>query len=258
MNNMNLKILIATLALTGFGCSRSSSSGSSDPSTGVAATYVPVDSTVVQITNPTTTTTTAATNTVTFTPVSTAEMQYYAGHALYAPTNFKLTVNLTNDGTNRFYGGVAISYVDAGYQYSGSFESGSGTNPYLAGSNSNYLKQYAYNVWFNLNSKTVFSGFFQDTYGGVVLVIDSVTTAASNNSDGLAGTAVLGGSIWYRNFNPPYGSAPQGPMRNCWYISQGPYDCRSSAVIYKNALEPSDTYRKLGTFSGLSMSAAMK
>lgn len=253
---MNLKILIATLALTGFGCSRSSSSGSADPSTAVTA-YVPPDATVVPVTNPSTVTPPAATNSVAFTPVSVSEMQYYAGHSLYAPSNYKITLNLTNDGTNRYYGAVAISYTDAGYQYSGNFETGSGTNPYLAGSNSNYLKQYAYNVWFNLNSKTVFSGFFQDTYGGVVVVIDSVTTAAANNSDGLAGSAVLGGSIWYRNFQVPPGSAPQGPMRNCWYISQGPYDCRSSSVMYKNALEPSDTYRKLGTFSGLSMSAAM-
>lgn len=192
----------------------------------------------------------SGTNTATFVPVSFAEMNaYVATRPLNAPSDFKVAVDLTNDGTGRYHGTVRISYMDNGYRYEGVFQSGSGTNEKLPYSNSNGLKEYAYNIWFVNNNKYVFSGFFQDPYGAIVLVIDNVV-----NQGDAQGGGTVSGSIWYRNF--PYLMVEQGPKRKCWYITEGPYDCRSNPVIYKNAVEPTDRYRKLGTFSGLLKSKA--
>lgn len=250
-NAKMISVTILMMALAGVGCSNKSSSNEVplDPA-GVPA---PLPLPLPPPANPEPTPETGGSNTVPFVPVSFAEMNsYVATRPLNNPTNIKLTVDMTADSEGRYYGQVKIAYDDNGYRYEGVFDSGSGTNSYLQYSGNNGLKEYAYNVWFMHGGKAVFSGFFQDPYGGVVLVIDNYVT--QDLGDGQGGQVMVSGSVWYRNF--PYLQAPQGPERKCWYITQGPYDCRSNAVIYKNALEPSDSYTKLGTFSGLSLSKA--
>lgn len=253
MEKAKLMTAILVLALAGVGCSKKGSSNSSSDESGAVDTYVPP---VVLPPGGTGGSSSATgTNTVDFVPVSLEEMNnYVATHPLNAPSNFKLTVDLKADNEYRYSGSVKIAYDDAGSRYEGVFQSGSGVNSNLDYSNSNGLKEYVYNVWFNnqyTGGKTVFSGFFQDPYGGIVLVVDNVV----NQGDGQGGSYVSG-SIWYRNFANVL--APQGPERKCWYITKGPYDCRSTPVIYKTGIEPTDTYRKLGTFSGLLKSKAFR
>lgn len=253
MENTKLMTVVLVLALAGVGCSKKSSSNGSSDDPGVVDTYVPP--TVTPPGGSGGSDTTTGTNTVDFVPVSLEEMNsYVATHPLNGPTNIKLTVDLKADSEYRYYGSVKLSYDDAGSRYEGVFNSGSGVNSHLDYSGSNGLKEYVYNIWFNnqyTSGKTVFTGFFQDTYGGVVLVVDSVV----NQGDGQGGSYVSG-SLWYRNFANVL--APQGPERKCWYITKGPYDCRSTPVIYKNGIYPTDTYRKLGTFSGLLKSKAFR
>lgn len=202
----------------------------------------------------------SGTNTVDFMPVSFEEFNsYVATRPLNNPTNFKLTVDLTETG-GRYHGTVKITYNDNGQTWGTTgFSSGSGTNADLSSSDGLFdyhkddfagIPEYAYNVWFNHSGKYVFSGFFQDQIGSIVLVVDDVV----NQADAQGGSFVSG-SIYYRNFAQT--TAPMSPHRKCWFITVGPYNCGSSAVIYKNAIYPTDNgYRKLGTFGGLLKSKA--
>lgn len=252
MKNAITKSLVLSLALSAFGCSQSSSSNG-DSSVAAAGVY-PTLPTLPGTPGTPGTTLPGTTNAVPFTPVSLTELAYYSGHQVVSPGNFTVTVNLNNDGGNRFYGGVAISYTDVDGVHSANFQSGTGTNVYFSGSDSNGVPQYAYNVWFNYGGTSAFSGYFEDVMeaGSVVLVVDTLTggTASENGTT----AATLSGSIWYKNF--PITSAPHSPYRYCWFIENGPYDCRSSAVMYKNSIYPTDTYRKLGSFTGLPKSLA--
>ena len=182
------------------------------------------------------------------------EMNAYVGmRPLNDVTDVKVTVDLTKDSRDRYSGMVVISYLDNGVPYQGVFQSGNGENIGIKYANGNKMYEHDYNYWWVDHGAPVFSGYFQDQWGGVVLVIDRVTT--QGNNDGV-GKTVLSGSVWYKNF--PTVSSTQSPYRKCWFISLGPFDCRSTSVSSKNAIYPADTYRKLGTFSGLSMSAAFK
>ena len=254
-------ILIGSLmAVAGVGCSSNSSNSE-----------MPIDQNPIVVTpdapsappdnTGTDTSSSVGTNSVAFTPVSLAEMNtYVATHPLNAPTNFKVTVDLQADAADnagpRYYGQIKISYVDNGQTYEGVFDSGSGTNSKLPYSPNNGMKEYYYNHWFKnpANNLTSFSGYFQDPYGAVVLVIDNAA-GSIDLGDGQGSQTVLSGSIWYKNF--PYSYAPQGPERKCWYITVGPYQCGSSTVTSKSALNPSG-YRKLGTFTGLNLSTSFK
>jgi hypothetical protein len=256
MNRAKYILPILALALLGVGCSSGKTENKTEETAAVPTdVYVPGDGDVVTPPGSGGGSNTAA-NSVVFTPVSFVEMNnYVATHPLNAPSDIRVTVENRNDGTNRFYGTVKISYMDNGYRYEGVFESGSDVNPYIKYSESNNLKEYAYNIWFNNPtnaSQKVFTGFYQDTYGAIVLVVDGTQTI--NQGDGQGGEQTLTGSIWYKNF--PTVTNVQGPLRKCWYITLGPYDCRSNPVIYKNGIYPTDTYRKLGTFTGLSKSKA--
>ncbi|AHI06210.1 hypothetical protein BDW_08550 [Bdellovibrio bacteriovorus W] len=191
-------------------------------------------------------------NTVAFKPVSIAEFNsYVALHPLNNPTNFQLTVDMENVGNGRYAGNVKISYQDTGYQYQGSFDAGHGQNESIKGLHDNGLMEAEFNRWFIINGKYYFSAYFQDQYGAIVLVFDNYV----NQGDG-QGSGTVSGAVYYKNFAQSY--APQSPYRKCWYIYQGPYNCRADAVINKNSPYPGNGFRKLGTFSGLSKSAAMK
>lgn len=250
--NSKLIVLLAAFAMMGVGCGKSNefqpnsvtgvnqltNDGSTPvspdgPGSGVGASV-------------------GGTNVVEFKPVSIAEFNsYVAMHPLNNPTNFKLTVDLQNVGNGRYGGAVKISYVDTGYNYEGKFEAGSGTNVDMYKLRDAGLMEAEFNRWFIVNGKYYFSAFFQDAYGAIVLVFDDYL-----NQGDAQGTSTVSGRVYYKNFAQSY--AQQSPYRKCWYIYEGPYNCRASAVINKNTPYPGDGYRLLGTFSGLSKTAAMK
>lgn len=264
MKNAKLIPLLLLLAMAGVGCS---SKSSNDGSSVAVVPTVPQDNgPVIPGGNGGTDNGTVGygTNSVQFTPVSFAEMNsYVALHPLNAPSNFKVTVDTQRDSGGHYYGQVRIAYDDTGVHYEAVFDSGSGANPNIGNDYADGpfdgkfgWKQNSYNYWLPGNAQ--FSGFFSDAYGAVVLVIEG--NSSTNQGDGQGGETTLKGSIWYKNFPTSY--APQSPYYKCWFITNGPYNCRSAALTGSSkssaALEPSDTYRKLGTFIGLSRSQAFK
>ncbi|MEN0057585.1 MAG: hypothetical protein AAGB31_02025 [Bdellovibrio sp.] len=240
MKTMNTKLLFLMLAFSFLGVGCGSNSGS-DSSVVGSDVITPLDGS----------TSGSGSNVVTFVPVSLAEFNsYVALHALNAPTNFQLSVNLTNAGSNRYGGTVKISYYDNGMQFVGTFTAGTGTNVKISGLKDNSRLEAEYNHWYLVNGQYNFSGFFQDAYGAIVVVIDEYIDQGDAQ-----GTSTASGSVYYKNFAQSY--ATQSPYRSCWYIYNGPYDCRSSAVINKSSTVP-DGYTKLGTFSGLNVTTAFQ
>lgn len=190
-------------------------------------------------------------NTVAFKPDSLEIFNTYVAKApLNNPSNVKLNVNVVDVGGGRFGGQIKIAYDDAGQHYEGYFVAGTGKNesyPSMGTNNDVGLYHAQYNTWFNGGKN--FSGYFQDSMGAIVLVIEDVV-----NQGDAQGSATVNGSIWFKNFTKSL--VPQGTERYCWYIYRGPYDCRSTTVMDKSSPYPSDGYRRLGTFSGLSRSKA--
>lgn len=251
--NSKLIFLLAAFSLMGVGCGKSSQFQPGSNTTTVVGGGV--SGTVPGSPDGTGSSSSGSTsggNVVDFVPVSFSEFNsYVATHPLNNPSNYKLTVDLQDAGGGRFGGSVKISYVDTGYQYEGRFEAGMGKNQDLYDLQDAGVYEAEYNRWFSYGGKTVFSGFFQDTYGAIVLIVDNVV----NQGDG-QGAGYVTGSVYYKNFAQSY--AQQSPYRDCWFIRSGPYNCRAGAVINKSGLYPADGYRKLGTFSGLVKSAAFK
>ncbi len=198
-------------------------------------------------------------------------LQYYAStHPLNNPQDIRISVKLGDHGNNQFGGQVSVSYYDNSQYYTGRFFAlnqtmASGTSHGHTG------KNYAvYNKWFSWNGKQVFHGFFQDRYGGLMLIVDQ----ALDQGDG-AGASELSGEIWIRNF--ANSQAGQGNIP-CWFIENGPYDCRTflvnaETVNTTSALYPSQSlyydnknmyienaphrnWRRLGKFSGLNKARA--
>lgn len=188
---------------------------------------------------------------VAFTPDSLDIFNTYVGtHPLNNPSNVKINVNVIDVGGGHFGGQVKLAYDDAGQHYEGYFVAGTGTNQSFPSMGTNRdvgLYHAQYNTWFNGGKN--FTGYFQDQYGAVVLVIDNVV----NLGDAQSGSYVSG-SLWFKNFAKTM--APQGTERYCWFIYSGPYDCRSTTVMDKSNALPSDGYRRLGTFTGLTRSKA--
>ncbi|MGZ3770572.1 MAG: hypothetical protein ACXVCP_13375 [Bdellovibrio sp.] len=254
--NSKLLLLISAVALMGIGCSKSdnfqavSNLGPTTGLTGGTGTIPTAPNGPGSATSASTTP--SGPNTATFVPVSIAEFNsYVAMHPLNNPTDFKITVDLQEVSNKRYAGTVKISYIDTGYNYTGTFEAGSGTNQDLYNLKDAGLLEAEFNRWFIINNNYYFSAFFQDAYGAIVLVFDNYV-----NQGDAQGGGIMSGSVYYKNFAQSY--AQQSPYRKCWYIYEGPYDCRADAVIYKNAVYPGDGYRKLGTFSGLQQSAVFK
>jgi hypothetical protein len=165
------------------------------------------------------------------------------------PTNVRVNINLQRQADS-----VIISYVDGGQVV----EAGLGIiHPYSG------ISRAQFNGWVNQNGKSIYKGFFQDSYGAVVLIVDKLLS----QGDGQPGE-FMGGSIWFQNFNRYYPNAPlQGNEKMCWEISMGPYDCRTfligdtvsvSSSYYPNNKGPNANmnYTKLGDFNGISKSAA--
>lgn len=247
MKNKILLLSMTVLAFAGAGCSKSMTA--KDANSSPSAPVVDID----DLLDGDDTGSSSDSNTVTLNTDYVTMNAYVGMRPLNNPSDYKVTVDLTKDSRNRYSGAITISYKDNGTTYQGVFQSGSAPNPDLKYGDGQNMYEHDYNYWWQKSGLNVFSGYFQDQWGGLVLVIDKVSV--QGNNDG-AGKTVLSGSVWFRNF--PVVQAPQGALRRCWFITLGPYDCRSNSVSKKTAIYPADTYRKLGTFSGLSKAAAFK
>jgi hypothetical protein len=249
MKTPKLLIYVLLAGLIASGCAQKANDSSSSDTAAVP----PVASPLLPGVPVGTTVSSSTAGTVPFVPVSMTMMEnYVASHPLNNPSGFRISINLTGVGDMRYGGEIRLSYEDNGQTYTGIFTAPPGLNADFASDGySQNVGQYKsqYNYWFNLNGKTVFSGYFQDSYGAVVLVIDN----AINLGDA-QGAGTLSGSLWFKNF--AYSFAPQSTDRNCWFIYMGPYQCGSTTVSTKSDLNPSDGYRQLGTFSGLVTSQA--
>lgn len=193
-------------------------------------------------------------HTVEFTPKDLATMtDYVAISPLNNPTNFKINVNLAQVEAGRYGGEVRISYIDNGMTHQGVFKAGTGKNQKLDGLRDSGLYESEYNYWFQYNNRTVFSGYFQDNFGALVLVISrDESVGESADAEGYSGAYT--GHVYYKNFTKQFST--QSPYRSCWFIYNGPYDCRSNIVSTKCGLYPEAGYKFLGTFKNLDISKA--
>lgn len=192
-------------------------------------------------------------STSTFTPVSMAVMnEYVATHPLNAPTNFKINVNLAQASAGRYGGTVTISYIDNGIQYDGVFNAGMGANQSIKGLYDNGTLEANYNYWFKFEQQVIFTGYFQDQYGSITLSLIPENTSTGGGNDGEPiTTTTYKGVIYFKNFTNTF--ATQSPYRSCWFIYNGPYDCRSNIISTKCGIYPGSEagYKMLGTFTGL-------
>lgn len=192
---------------------------------------------------------------------STAQLNLSGGNSTLAqffynsvpnnPTNVQINIDLSRQTDS-----VIISYDDGGQHN----DAGLGT---VHPSNSS-VSDSTYNGWVNQGGQAMWKGFFQDSYGAIVIVIDHVL----GTGDGSA--TLVGGSVFFQNFDQYYPNNPQqGPLKMCWQISYGPYDCRTFLVgdniVMTSMVYPDPNnhgpvrnigYRKLGDFGGMSRSAA--
>lgn len=239
-----LSLAFGALVLGFVGCSKSSDS----PAGPIAATIVPGTGIVPGGTdgtgyNPTDFDGTG--QSVAFVPSSFAEFNSYVGtHPLNNPTNFKINIKLSLvSGTYLLGGAIKIGYTDNGSWFQGTFKTGLSTNVKCSGCDDNGSYEASYNYFFMSEGKRVFTGYFQDRYGAIVLVLEPAT----GSGDGDGGT--YKGSVYYKNFAQSL--APQSPYRQCWFIKGGPYTCGSYAVHTKSSITNIDQYTKLGTFTGI-------
>ncbi len=244
-------LLLFIVSFVGVGCS-SKKSDATPPAGSTPVVTNPVDPGAPGGTGTGGGLTTASGDTVEFVPVDFATFNSYVGtHPLNSPKNIKVSVNLKDNGSLRYYGSIKISYEDNGQTNTGTFESGSGTNQNLSGLKDNDVMESIYNYWFKSGTTTVYSGLYQDVYGSIVFVVDK----SLDQGDG-QGSAYVSGSVYFKNF--AQSQATQSPYRKCWFIYNGPYNCQSSTVMAKSAIYPTtgEGYRKLGTFSGMSRARA--
>ena len=204
---------------------------------------------------------------------------YAITHPVNNPTDLKISVKVsqTASGSNMYSGQVFVSYYDNGQYYTGKFYANNTNN---IASLYKGVNQASYNKWFTQSStgKQVFHGFFQDQYGAVMLIIDD----SLDQGDG-SGATEVSGSLWFKNFANSQ-AFPNSNNVPCWFITTGPYDCRTFLTSGNNgdgnvdtfsALYPSDSvwyqsikynayaveepargWKKLGTFSGLKKALA--
>ncbi len=187
--------------------------------------------------------------------------------------DLRVYVKLSKTGSNYYGGDVTIAYWDRGRERPErkiEFSSGSGGNA-------------KYNVWFRKNNRDYYHGFFQENYGAIVFVIDSVTPVVQN-PDSPTTNVLYSGSIWVMQFRTTFrgrnscnnqdqkyvfdhnkylSSIGEETIptlaeknRKCWFLTTGPYDCRTwrngKGVNTFKAVNPDDQcYSKMGTFQGL-------
>jgi hypothetical protein len=205
--------------------------------------------------------------------------RYVGTHPVNNPSDVRISVKLyeITPGANQYAGRVMISYYDNGQYYTGRFITDDGKNPTGSPAQSGTLypgwNHAFYNNWFTWNGKAAFHGFYEDSYGAIMLIADEIV----NLGDG-SGATEVSGSIWFKNFaNSPYPRA--NPSLPCWYTTAAAFDCRTLLIdgnngdghiksdsalyptqsqFYTNRQrnpyipeEPARGWQKLGTFGGL-------
>lgn len=251
MKTLILIMSAMALGLMGVGCSKSNSQNGNTTTATVPGPVIidPIPSTGSGAAG---TPTFSSGSTATFAPVSMAVMnEYVALHALNAPTNFKINVNLAQSTAGRYGGTITLSYIDNGIQYDGVFNAGMGTNSYGKNLYDNSKPEAEYNYWFKLENQLIFTGYFQDQFGSVTLTLvpESTSTGGGNDGEPIT-TTTYKGAIYFKNFKTTF--APQFE-RSCWFTYIGPYDCRSNIISTKCGLYPGAEagYKLLGTFAGI-------
>ncbi len=250
------KALLAAAVLMAVGCAKETAS---NPAASSAATTCGQTYCETPVTTTTPTGTGTDPGTTGYKSGSTASVSLNSGQLARLfynsrpsnPKNVRMNVDLSNARYS-----IIISYIENGRMYEAAF----GTQHPKNASVSNKM----YNGWVSENGQQVWKGFFQDEFGAIVLIVDKYLS----QGDGQAAT-ILGGSIWFQNFNDyQYGNPVQGPLKMCWEITMGPYDCRSflvngtdasARVVMTSSSTPSTrgqhktiSYEQLGSFSGLS------
>ncbi len=179
-----------------------------------------------------------------FIPVSNSVFDTWVNGHPVEPQNALINVSLTPaSGKGTYYGTVKIRYQHSGVTYEATLKSGSetyGGNDY-----------YKYNYWYNNGEKKVFSAFFEDRVGAIVLIIDQYIDLGDGG-----GATMVGGEVWFKNFTGSWANYDEGAgwadaVLPCWFRTIGPYDCRSHSIINKTSLVPSEGYQKLGRFSNM-------
>lgn len=241
-------VLIATILSSMLACSKvqfSAGTATTSTDTTGATTTTTTDTTTTSTTTDTTNGACATTSTVTLSVPSAAVLSDYAGQYLASPSAVTTSVHLHNTGDGHYYGDIQISYLNAGIPHNGVFSAPPGNNVSIDSLYDNGTLTSNFNHWYNGGAN--FSGFFQDTYGALVLSISSV------DANGCAS-----GNLYYKNFIITAATNIQSPYRECWFIYAGPYACRASTVINKTSLVPGDGYNWLGSFSGLPVGQAFQ
>lgn len=269
---MKTLILISAtaLGLMGVGCSKSNT-GAANANNTNNITNVPgpvlVDPnppTGTPNPPPTSGTTTTSGSTVDLTIASIQAMRDYVQPAspyvaLNNPTNIKVQLNLQQADGGRYGGDVTISYTDNGQEFSGTLSAGLGVNPYIKNGYDNNKLQAEYNYFFSFENKLVFTGFFEDRFGSIVLSLEP-GEPIGGGTDAEPLTIPYKGKIYFKNFRNTYGQYVQknNPYRSCWHIYTGVFDCRSNNIQSKCALEPGVEagYTLLGSFTNVDIKKA--
>ena len=137
-----------------------------------------------------------------------------------------------------------------------------------------------YNVWFSKSGNDYFHGFYQETHGSLVFIIND-TTSVTRDPDAPQQT-LYSGSLWVKQFRTTWNRKNScnnhdnkyifennldptktfiPPLaerdRNCWFITSGPFDCRTwrsgKGVDTLRAVEPDSCYSKMAEFHGLDL-----
>lgn len=181
--------------------------------------------------------------------VTASKMAQYLGWTPNVLSNVRLNLNFLKFG-NGYGGTVTIGFENNGKKYEDYFTSR--VNSY--GMVKTDEENHKYNIWFQKDGKLVYHGFFQDNYGGLVVVIDGVESLG----DGQGFSDNASGSIWFKLWDP-IGTGPLSPT-SCWFVSLGPYDCRAwkdgHGVDTNRAIHPDNGYVKLGEFTGMNLDKA--
>jgi hypothetical protein len=178
-----------------------------------------------------------------FQPVNNSTFSTWVSSHPVEPMNPLINVRLKKVANkNTYQGEVKIRYQHNGTTYEATLKSGTGTYD-----GDDY---YKYNYWFNYQGKKVFSGFFEDKVGAIILVVDQYLDLGDGG-----GATEIGGEVWFKNFQTSWAQYDEGGSWSvvlpCWFRTTGPYDCRSDSVIYKTSLYPNNGYQKLGEFSNM-------
>lgn len=274
MRHIVYTICLGLCLITAVGCGGKKGIGS--------AATAPVGSNpnVPPVTDPNPTTPSSAGATIALENVDAETLSDYVGWTVGLPTDIKIVVNIKRVATfsrptggveHAFGGKVSIKFKEGTTSYTDDFTSLPFASSYntVTGVEANNTHNRLSADYPELGGKIGYHGFFEDMrvqrlvpptpyapiFGGaIILVIDQTNDAGDGQ-----GPTLANGSVYFKNF---IGQYPMGPLPNthCWFISSGPYDCRSwpsgNGVNTKASIYPNNGYVKLGSFTGLDIKKA--